>query len=164
MDGDGRVAEIEAPLPGCVVAARQIHTTRDPRVLAAKLRICGPHAMSEGGGTIECDGLVLASGRAPTLRVLSRRAPPVACAAYLDRGEWADASGVQPAAGRSVDVATQGPVCTMRAALTPATTPGEVIREPCSVETPRGGTHVVCPEAIYSFAGPKQALTTITVR
>ncbi len=169
LDADGKVAEIEAPLPACVVARRRTLESRDARHLAALLGACGPVQVAEGGSTIECDGLLLGWGgfggrQPPTLRVVKRPAPSVACAAYLDRGEYADAKGVQPAAGREIVVAIQGPVCTMRAALTPATTPGEVRREPCAEDARRGGVHVVCPEAVYSFAGPKQTLSRITAR
>jgi hypothetical protein len=167
MDPDGTVTEIEAPLPACVVAGRRIvESRRDPRVFAAALGTCGPMAVNEGGNVIRCDGLLVLSGgdggrQPPTLRVLKAPAPPVACRSYAGEGGWADAGGAH--AGGTLDVAANGPVCLREAVLTPKTRPDDVRTWGCHDDRRRGGVHLVCPGATFTFAGPGETLSAVTL-
>lgn len=163
------ITEVEAPLPACARLKDRVVEGDDPRVLAAALGTCGPVERLEGGSRIQCEGARLhfaGPAAGPTLRVLKQPGAASTCATYVDSGGRYDATGAHPAAPPIVvNVAANGPVCAEGAAVAVSTKTRVADLEPlgCRVDVRRGGTHVVCPYATYSFAGPTLALESVTI-
>ncbi len=178
FDAQKKLVAFDTPLPRCVtVPGTPPRALRDatPRQLAAALGTCGPEKVLEGGTWIECGGVAIvttlgAKGIEHRLRMQSdapSKAPAVACDVYFDGDATTDADGAKPATEKParLEVGTRR-VCLAGwpAALGANTRAADVTAgRTCKTEMLRGGTHVTCGEVTFGFAGPAEALHTITL-
>jgi hypothetical protein len=85
FDASNKLAEIDGPLPACVVLDGRTVQISDRRVLAAALGTCGPEEINEGANVLACAGVrVVSSKDGVRLRIAKTTTGPGRCGVFID--------------------------------------------------------------------------------